>query len=146
MSRVTLEDLEDCVRERLRVSPPGAWWFLEGDLGAGKTQFTRVLAQVLGVPSTQSPTFPVLNVLTGPARTLVHLDLYRIRWPQELLYLGLDAVWSEDALVCVEWANRLSPEEWTGCFAQLGMHPCVVRGEFRHTGEDDVREISWSPY
>ena len=86
---------------------------LTGDLGAGKTLFTRGVAAGLGLDPDEvsSPTFSLVNRYEGGRLPLFHLDLYRIDGPRaaEALYgLGLEEVFEERAVVVVEWAERLA--------------------------------------
>lgn len=80
---------------------------LEGDLGAGKTFFTRALSRALGVPNNvrvTSPTFTLVHELGGtPA--LIHADLYRIAGASELGPLGLEELREAGAIVIVEWGR-----------------------------------------
>lgn len=85
---------------------------LTGDLGAGKTLFTRGVAAGLGLDPDEvsSPTFSLVNRYEGGRLPLFHLDLYRVDGPRaaEALYgLGLEEVFEERAVVVVEWAERL---------------------------------------
>ena len=86
---------------------------LVGELGAGKTTFTRGLAQGLGVSSdsVSSPTFTILHEHEGgrDGMRLVHADLYRVDEPGELEALGWDELLAmPQAVVAVEWADRVS--------------------------------------
>lgn len=80
---------------------------LEGDLGAGKTFFSRALCRALGVPPSipvTSPTFTLVHEYDGrlPIR---HADLYRLHGPEELAPLGLREQRAEGALLLVEWGT-----------------------------------------
>ena len=85
---------------------------LEGDLGAGKTTFTKALAKGLGIKRTvNSPTFTILKQYEGRL-PLNHLDVYRLGESDE--DLGWDELFYGDAVSVVEWAQLIEqdlPEE-----------------------------------
>ena len=85
---------------------PGAVVLLNGPLGAGKTAFTRGLAEGLGADGedVSSPTFTIIQEYRGRA-PLQHVDLYRLT-PAEVDDLGLDEL-GERSVLAVEW-----PERW----------------------------------
>lgn len=86
---------------------------LHGDLGAGKTTFTQLLASELGVlePVT-SPTFVIMKQyeLEGQLFSeLVHIDAYRIEELNEMQVLGFTELLTQPgALICIEWAEKIS--------------------------------------
>lgn len=82
---------------------------LAGALGAGKTCFTRGLAQGLGADGAQvlSPSFSLVRELTGGRLSLQHVDLYRLQGPQEMEALGLEELFDGDGVCVVEWPERL---------------------------------------
>ncbi len=86
---------------------PGDVIWLEGELGAGKTFFTRGLLRALGVPEAipvTSPTFALMHEHEGRA-PIRHLDLYRLGDVEELDELGIGELF-EDAIVVIEWGAR----------------------------------------
>jgi len=77
---------------------------LNGELGAGKTTFTKGLAKALGVKEeVSSPTFTILNVYESGRLKLNHLDMYRIENPDELAELGIEESIGEDGVTVIEW-------------------------------------------
>jgi tRNA threonylcarbamoyladenosine biosynthesis protein TsaE len=91
-----------------RLVRPGDLLSLRGDLGAGKTTFVQGLAQGMEVTElVTSPSFTLVHEHTGRAR-LFHLDLYRLV-PDELADIGIDEVIGAEAVVAVEWSERLPP-------------------------------------
>lgn len=80
---------------------------LSGELGAGKTTFTKGLAEGLGIKSTvQSPTFTIIKEYTGEKFKLYHIDMYRISDESELSELGLEDCFADNAVTVIEW-NRM---------------------------------------
>lgn len=77
---------------------------LEGDLGAGKTTFTKGLAKALGVEEeVTSPTFTILNVYEDGRLKLNHLDMYRVESADELAELGIEDCFDDDSVTVIEW-------------------------------------------
>ena len=97
---------------------PGDLLVLSGDLGAGKTFFTRALCRALGVPwevDVTSPTFTLIHEY-GIGRRVYHVDLYRLEEAREAATVGLDELFDQEAVVLVEWGERfpqLMPAERT---------------------------------
>lgn len=99
----------EAIAERLAsfLAPPDVI-LLEGDLGAGKTTFTKALAKALGVTRTvNSPTFTILKQYEG-RHPLNHLDVYRLADSEE--DLGWDELFYGDSISVVEWAHLIEDD------------------------------------
>jgi len=85
---------------------------LFGDLGAGKTTFSRGLLRGLGFDGdVASPTFPIVQIYDQLSPPLWHIDLYRIEDPVELEEIALDDA-REFAALVVEWPQRMGGLLW----------------------------------
>lgn len=82
---------------------------LDGDLGAGKTQFVRGLVAGLGGDprAVSSPTFVLLNVYPTPRLKVFHLDAYRVSGADDLEAIGFSELLEQGGVVIVEWADRV---------------------------------------
>lgn len=89
---------------------------LIGELGSGKTTFTKALGKALGVKQTiTSPTFIIMQQYQtkklnkfGKPLWLIHLDLYRTKNFSEVASLGLDQIWNNDnTVIVIEWADKI---------------------------------------
>lgn len=107
---------------------------LYGDLGAGKTTFSRGLLAMLGLEEeAPSPSFAIVQAYEPPEVTLPigHVDLYRIDDPAEAEELGLDDMLADGALL-IEWPERLGDALW----------PHALRLTFTPTPEG-ARRLTW---
>ena len=87
---------------------PGTVLALSGDLGAGKTQLAKGVAEGLGVTSVvNSPTFVLMNEHEGRLR-MHHIDAYRLEDPEEALAAGLLDDREVTGVTVIEWADRLA--------------------------------------
>jgi tRNA threonylcarbamoyladenosine biosynthesis protein TsaE len=114
-----------------RLKPP-VLILLSGDLGAGKTTLTKGIAAGLGAAREEditSPTFTLVHKYEGSTR-VYHVDLYRIEDLHDFETLGLEDIFSEQAVVIVEWPDRLKLRtDWP-----------IVRIRLEHVAED-IRRI-----
>ena len=81
---------------------------LIGQLGSGKTTFSKFIGSTLGSRNIKSPTFTVISEhKTKSKKTLYHIDLYRLYRSDQLKDLGLDEIISsKNRIVLIEWADR----------------------------------------
>lgn len=88
---------------------PGAIVAFTGDLGAGKTAFTRGLAQGLGVQErVTSPTFTIVNEYEGGRLPLFHFDMYRLSSSEELFDIGWEDYLARGGVCAVEWSEIIA--------------------------------------
>lgn len=90
-----------------RVLKPGSVLALDGDLGAGKTQFTQGVAAGMGIAgSVTSPTFSVMVAYPHASVPLYHFDLYRLEDSAELEDIAFYDYVEADGVACIEWAAK----------------------------------------
>jgi tRNA threonylcarbamoyladenosine biosynthesis protein TsaE len=110
----SIEETEEFAAELAKKIKPGAVLCLTGDLGAGKTTLVKALLKALGVTeAVKSPTYTLVNEYHEPL-LIYHFDLYRISNPWEILDIGFDDYLRPEAIVIIEWADRITeliPEE-----------------------------------
>ena len=81
--------------------------YLVGDLGAGKTTFARAYIHALGFRGyVKSPSYGLLETYETGGQSVLHLDLYRIEDPEELEFLAIRDLYTEDSVLLVEWPDR----------------------------------------
>ena len=86
---------------------PGTVVAYTGDLGAGKTAFTRGLARGLGITErVTSPTFNIVNEYEGGRLPLFHFDLYRLGGADELFDIGWEDYLARGGVCAVEWSEN----------------------------------------
>ena len=112
---------------------PGAVIAYRGDLGAGKTAFTRGLAAGLGVTDrVTSPTYTIVNEYLTGRLPLFHFDIYRLHSADDLYDIGLDDYLLRGGVCAVEWSEN-APEAF----------PDAIRVEITRVPEDDeTRKIT----
>lgn len=86
----------------------GQVYALIGDLGVGKTVFTKGFAEGLGIDEpVSSPTFTILQIYEEGRLPLYHFDVYRIEEPEEMEEVGFDEYVYGEGVCLIEWANRI---------------------------------------
>ena len=129
------EETEALGRRLGQVLQPGAVVAFTGDLGAGKTAFTRGLARGLGISErVTSPTFTIVNEYEGGRLPLFHFDMYRLGSSEELFDIGWEAYLARRGVCAVEWSEDVADA--------LGGD--AVRVDIRRGEGDSVRLVSIS--
>ena len=96
-----LEDTKQLAEKLASLIEPGMLITLSGDLGAGKTTFTKYLGKGIGVKKTiNSPTFTILKIYQGNM-PLYHIDAYRLEGITQ--DLGFEDYFEDDGLCIIEW-------------------------------------------
>ncbi len=98
------EEFAERIAEKLK---PGDVILYKGDLGAGKTTFTKGIAKALGITETvTSPTFALLNEYYGSI-PLYHFDLYRIKTVDDLYAIGFFDYLDRGGIIAAEWSENI---------------------------------------
>ena len=91
-----------------RQLKPGAIIAYRGDLGAGKTAFTRGLARGLGATEpVTSPTYTIVNEYLSGRMPLFHFDMYRLHSADDLFDIGWEDYWDRGGVCAVEWSENV---------------------------------------
>lgn len=103
------EDTEQIGAALGKILPPGSVIAYEGDLGAGKTAFTRGLARGLGCTDTvTSPTYTIVNEYLSGRLPLFHFDMYRLRSSEDLFDIGWEDYLDRGGICAVEWCENVA--------------------------------------
>ena len=102
------QETEQLGRRLGQALQPGSVIAYTGDLGAGKTAFTRGLASGLEIPErVTSPTFTIVNEYEGGRMPLFHFDMYRLGGADELFDIGWEDYLARGGVCAVEWSENI---------------------------------------
>ena len=123
------EETEELGRRLGETAEPGMVIAFTGDLGAGKTAFTRGLARGLGIRDrVTSPTFTIVNEYEGGRLPLFHFDMYRLASADELFDIGWEDYLARGGVCAVEWSENVAD----------ALEPDAIRVDIRRgAGEND---------
>ncbi len=117
---------------------PGTVIAYQGDLGAGKTAFTRGLARGLGYTDpVTSPTYTIVNEYLGGRLPLFHFDMYRLASSDDLWDIGWEDYLDRGGVCAVEWSENVRDaleNALTVRIEKLGedRRKIIIEGEFDH--------------
>ena len=139
---LTLENIseQDTARIGKSMAPllfPGAFIALFGDLGSGKTTFTKGLAAALGITDpVTSPTFALVNEYTEGRLPLFHFDLYRIDSYDDLYAIGFLDYLDRGGIIAAEWSENIEglEQELSGDSTRT-----ILKIRIEKTGENERR-------
>ncbi|NVK19853.1 MAG: tRNA (adenosine(37)-N6)-threonylcarbamoyltransferase complex ATPase subunit type 1 TsaE [Methylocystaceae bacterium] len=99
---------ELCAQRIAHISQPGDVIALYGDLGVGKSVFSRAFIRELTTDDEEvpSPTFTLVQIYEAEASEIYHFDMYRLESPDDALELGIEEAFS-DGVSLIEWPSKL---------------------------------------
>ncbi len=99
------QQTEEIAFEYAKTLSKGDVVVLEGDLGAGKTAFTKGVCKYFGInDGVTSPTYAYLNIYDD---LIYHYDCYRLSSGEDALFLGLTDYFNKDNICLIEWAENI---------------------------------------
>lgn len=103
-----LSALDAAAKQLAATIPAGSWVYLQGDLGAGKTTFSKAFIAHKGSSErVTSPTYALMQDYQTDSGAVIHCDLYRLGEAEELYEIGLlELADEQNAVVLVEWASK----------------------------------------
>ena len=106
----SVEETQDLAKKLARNINPGTTISLIGDLGAGKTTFTKGFARQMGIKDhVTSPTFKLISEYQGEKYKLNHIDAYRMNGAEDFLNIGGEEyLISKDSITIIEWGDLLN--------------------------------------
>ena len=126
-------ETEELGRRLGGILKPGTVIAYTGDLGAGKTAFTRGLADGLAIPERiTSPTFTIVNEYEGGRLPLFHFDMYRLGSSDELFDIGWEDYLARNGVCAVEWSENVDD----------ALDEDAIRVDIRRGDNDNQRNIS----
>jgi tRNA threonylcarbamoyladenosine biosynthesis protein TsaE len=135
--KFTLENIDEAASKLLANIGDAKVIALHGDMGAGKTTFTRALCAALGaIDAVSSPTFAIVNEYQckhAVFSTIAHMDWYRLLDAQQLIEAGIDEYFSAPRTICIiEW-----PERAAEILPALTIHATI------NISSEHERELVW---
>ena len=131
----TREDTQTLGMQLAATLKRGDVVLMTGDMGAGKSEFTRGLARGLGVTGyVTSPTFTIMQLHDTGRLPLYHFDWYRLESAEELYELSMDEYLQNGGVAVIEWPSR-AEEVLPESYLEVALEPLG----------DDERRITFTP-
>lgn len=112
---------------------------LEGQMGAGKTQFTKGLARAMGITTlVTSPTFNIENEYDDGDKKLYHFDAWRLENGEEIRELGFENLIKTKSIISIEWAERVADT-----IREFDDEAIIIWVKFKPGPTENDRVISW---
>ena len=114
---------------------------LEGEMGVGKTQFTKGLAKAMGIDEEViSPTFVLENEYDNKQQraALIHIDTWRMQEPEELLEMGFNQRILDKKVLAIEWAEKVG-----NIIREFDEEAIIVWVKIKYGKGENQRIISW---
>ena len=130
----SIEETGALAKKLARRLSPGDVILFYGGLGAGKTTFTKKLAEGLNIKDhVHSPTFTLVHEYKGDIN-LYHIDLYRLERYEEIMNIGFEDYVYSDGITVVEWSEKLGEHYLKG----------VINIKIETIGENERKFTLWS--
>lgn len=134
----TLQKTQEIAQKLARLSMPKDVIMLQGDLGAGKTEFARAFIRELThhEMTVPSPTFTLVEIYEATIGDIWHFDLYRLKLSSEVWDLGIEEAFAR-GITLLEWPERLGKEFIFKNYLEISLK--LQKG-------DEAREVILTPY
>ncbi len=108
---LTFEELDELALKTAESLKKGDCLALIGDLGTGKTTFTKKICKYFGVTENiKSPTFNYVIEYNSGVIPIYHFDVYRLLAPSEVYDIGYEDYLDNDGIAIIEWADKIIDE------------------------------------
>lgn len=115
---------------------------LQGEMGSGKTQFTKGLARAMGITElVTSPTFAIENEYKNGAKKLFHFDAWRLESSDEIKALGFEDLIKNRSVVSIEWADKI-----VDIIREFDDEAIVVWIKISFGTKENERKINWGNF
>lgn len=109
--KLTFEEIDKLAKKMAEYAEENTVIALVGDLGTGKTTFSKTFAKAFGIEENlKSPTFNYVLEYTDGRLPLYHFDVYRMGSAEEIYEIGYEDYINNDGVALIEWANIIETE------------------------------------